>query len=194
MVYIGFPDCPLGAFRCYRRCDGEHPGSGCRGEVRASSVVLLPHAPSSVAIARQCLSSELTAAGVQEPIIDDTNVIISELLSNALRHARPLPSGHIRLSWSRTGESLEVAVSDGGAMTAPRRGHPTLSSLGGRGLGIVESLAEHWGVRYEDGCTTVWAVLNVPQAASGVHTRQATMTAQPTITSAPAVNVLNHTR
>jgi anti-sigma regulatory factor (Ser/Thr protein kinase) len=131
--------------------------------VRASSVVLLPHAPSSVAVARRRLSAELAASGVFESIVDDASVIVSELLSNALRHARPLPSGQVRLTWVRTGELLELAVSDGGAMTEPRRGPGTLSSLGGRGLGIVEALCEGWGVRHDDGSTTVWAVLRAPK-------------------------------
>ena len=54
--------------------------------MRASSVVLLPHAPSSVAVARQYLRSELIASGVRQSVVDDVNVIMSELLSNALRH------------------------------------------------------------------------------------------------------------
>lgn len=130
--------------------------------MRASSVVLLPHAPSSVAIARKRLCSELQDCGVRPGAVDDAAVIISELLSNALRHARPLPSGQIQVSWTRHGDVIEIAVSDGGAMTEPRRGQPTLSSLGGRGLGIVEALAEDWGVRHEADRTTVWAVLSAP--------------------------------
>jgi len=131
--------------------------------VRASSVVLLPHAPSSVAIARRRLSSELRALGVRPGAVDDAVVILSELLSNALRHARPLESGQIRVRWECNGDDIEVSVSDGGAMTEPRRGRPTLSSLGGRGLGIVEALAECWGVHHDGDCTTVWAVVHVPQ-------------------------------
>ncbi|MFB4316508.1 ATP-binding protein [Actinomadura sp. 21ATH] len=135
--------------------------------MRASSVVLLPHAPSSVAVARRRLSADLAASGVFEGIVDDASVIVSELLSNALRHARPLPSGQIRLTWNRVGDRLELAVSDGGAMTEPRRGPGTLSSLGGRGLGIVEALAEGWGVRHDDDATTtVWAVLRASKAGA----------------------------
>ncbi|MEW2356020.1 ATP-binding protein [Spirillospora sp. NPDC029432] len=134
--------------------------------MRASSVVLLPHAPSSVAVARRRLSADLVASGVFEGIVDDASVIVSELLSNALRHARPLPSGQIRLTWTRDGDRLELAVSDGGAMTEPRRGPGTLSSLGGRGLGIVEALAEGWGVRHDGDSTTVWAVLRAPKAGA----------------------------
>ncbi|WUH99472.1 ATP-binding protein [Spirillospora sp. NBC_00431] len=141
--------------------------------MRASSVVLLPHAPSSVAVARKRLSSELVDSGVYETVVDDASVIVSELLSNALRHARPLPSGQVRVCWLRRGDILELEVSDGGAQTEPRRGPGTLSSLGGRGLGIVEALSEGWGVRHEDGATTVWAVLRAPRSPSGKNGRVA---------------------
>ncbi|GAA2446779.1 hypothetical protein GCM10010191_74860 [Actinomadura vinacea] len=140
----------------------------------ASSVVLLPYAPSSVAVARKRLRSELTASGVFESVLDDVSVIVSELLSNALRHARPLPSGQIRLAWAHDGETLELSVTDGGAMTEPRRGPGTLSSLGGRGLGIVEALSEGWGVRHENGSTIVWAVLHTPKIADSDLSRPST--------------------
>jgi anti-sigma regulatory factor (Ser/Thr protein kinase) len=141
------------------------PVKGLLGEVRAASVVLLPHAPSSVAVARQRLCAQLLASGVAEPTVADATVIVSELVSNALRHARPLPSGEVRVAWNRQGDIIEVSVSDGGASTEPRRGRPTLSSLGGRGLGIVESLADCWGVRHEDGATTVWALLHAARTS-----------------------------
>ncbi|NKZ04930.1 ATP-binding protein [Actinomadura latina] len=127
---------------------------------------MLPHAPSSVAVARRRLSSELAGSGVYESVVDDASVIVSELISNALRHARPLPSGQVKLCWLRRGDLLELEVSDGGAMTEPRRGPGTLSSLGGRGLGIVEALSDGWGVRHEDGSTTVWAVLRTPRSGA----------------------------
>ncbi|MEO3822792.1 ATP-binding protein [Actinomadura sp. B10D3] len=156
--------------------------------MRASSVVLLPHAPSSVAVARKRLSSELADSGVYESIVDDASVIVSELISNALRHARPLPSGQVRVCWLRRGDLLELEVSDGGAMTEPRRGPGTLSSLGGRGLGIVEALSEGWGVRHEDGSTTVWAVLRAPKSPDAHDISAApagTQTAMPDLSAFP---------
>ncbi|MFC6539088.1 ATP-binding protein [Nonomuraea salmonea] len=108
-------------------------------------MVLLPYAPSSVAVARQRLSTDLQDSGVFTAAIDDAVLVVSELLSNALRHAHPLPSGMVRVAWLRSDDHIEVAVSDGGAATEPRAGRPTLSSLGGRGLGIVEYVAESWG-------------------------------------------------
>lgn len=133
------------------------------GEVSASSVVLLPYAPSSVAVARQRLSADLRARGIFAAVADDAVLVMSELLSNALRHAYPLPSGQVKVAWEFTDGNVEVRVSDGGAATAPRAGRAPLSSLGGRGLGIVEYLAESWGVRYDDDCTTVWAVVCTPR-------------------------------
>jgi anti-sigma regulatory factor (Ser/Thr protein kinase) len=88
---------------------------------------------------------------------------MSELLSNALRHARPLPSGDIRVAWQRAGDALELRVSDGGSSTEPRRTQAALSALGGRGLSIVEALASEWGVRLSGAGTTVWAMVPVRQ-------------------------------
>lgn len=130
-------------------------------------MVFLPHEPSSVSTVRRRLRSELCAAGVFEEIADDATVVISELISNALRHARPLPSGDIQVCWSHDDDLIHLAVSDGGAMTEPRLARTTLSSLGGRGLGIVEALADGWGVRHEEDGTTVWATLRT--SASVVH-------------------------
>jgi anti-sigma regulatory factor (Ser/Thr protein kinase) len=164
------------------------------------SVVLLPHATSSVAVARRRLSADLLSSGTLESVVDDATVIISELLSNALRHARPLETGQIRVAWSRHGDSIEVAVSDGGAATEPRRSRPTLSSLGGRGLAIVETLAECWGVRHEGGGgTTVWAILRVPQPAQSAPlgttaTPPAVVSVIPDVSATPTVNLLNGTR
>jgi anti-sigma regulatory factor (Ser/Thr protein kinase) len=129
--------------------------------------VFLPHAPSSVSVVRRRLAEELLESGVYEDIADDAAVIVSELISNALRHARPLPSGDIRVAWTRQGDVIQLAVSDGGAMTEPRRTRATLSSLGGRGLGIVETLSDGWGVLHEDGGTTVWATLHSPHSPNG---------------------------
>ncbi|MQA94311.1 MAG: ATP-binding protein [Streptosporangiales bacterium] len=124
---------------------------------------MLPHAPASVAVARQRLYSDLVAWGVFEPVADDAALVVSELISNALRHARPLPSGEIEVTWTLADGAVEVAVRDGGSSTEPRLSRPSLSSLGGRGLGIVQHLAKRWGVRYDNDATTVWAVVGVPE-------------------------------
>jgi hypothetical protein len=90
-------------------------------------------------------------------------------------HARPLPGARVLVAWALRERSLEVAVSDGGSMTRPRASQPSLSSIGGRGLAIVEQLSCRWGVLASDFGLTVWAVLLVsgvgraPGAATGAR-------------------------
>jgi anti-sigma regulatory factor (Ser/Thr protein kinase) len=132
--------------------------------VRAAGTVLLPCAPASVGVARRRLAADLTAAGIFDGAVRDAVLVVSELLSNAIRHARPLPGESVQVAWAVDDDAVEVAVSDGGAPTRPSPGQPSLSSLGGRGLGIVEYLSRRWGVRSDDAGLTVWAVLAAPAA------------------------------
>jgi anti-sigma regulatory factor (Ser/Thr protein kinase) len=124
--------------------------------------VLLPCAPASVAVARQRLTADLHAAGIVHAAVGDAALVVSELLSNAIMHARPLPGASLQVAWAVDAGSVEVAVSDGGAPTRPHPGHASVSSLGGRGLDIVEYLARTWGVRNDPSGLTVWAVLAAP--------------------------------
>jgi signal transduction histidine kinase len=92
----------------------------------------------------------------------DAGLVLSELISNALRHATPLPGSVVRVAWSLDDDCLEIAVSDGGGPTAPVVNEPGNSAIGGRGLGIVDRLALRWGVCSPPdgpGETTVWAEL-----------------------------------
>ena len=131
-------------------------------EVSPSSVVLLPWAPSSVATARWQLSADLREAGLVAAVIGDAALVLSELLSNAIRHARPLPGTLVQVSWALRDESLTVSVRDGGSRTHPHAEHPSPWSVGGRGLAIVECLASTWGVQDSTGGVTVWAILPAP--------------------------------
>jgi anti-sigma regulatory factor (Ser/Thr protein kinase) len=136
--------------------------------VSASTVVLLPHAPSSVGQARHRLGADLRAYGVAEPAIRDATLVLSELMSNAVRHARPLPGTQMQVAWTLSDGTLELAVSDGGGPTRPRTERPpSVFSLGGRGLGIVNRLSRRWGVRSGELGSTVWAVLTARQDRSG---------------------------
>ncbi len=131
-----------------------------------SSAVLLPYAPASVAAARWRLTSDLRSAGVISGAVGDAAVVVSELLSNAIRHARPLPGFLLEVTWALSHGCLEISVTDGGSTTRPRAATASLSSLGGRGLAIVEHLASRWGVTAADTRTTVWAVLPAPRAGA----------------------------
>ncbi len=115
-------------------------------EVATSSVLLLPYTASSVGVARRRLTGALTQAGVFESTACDAGLVLSELISNALRHATPLPGRTVKVSWEIHRDSVAVAVSDGGGPTVPMVNEPTNWSIGGRGLGIVARLSSRWGV------------------------------------------------
>ncbi|MHB1596978.1 MAG: ATP-binding protein [Streptosporangiaceae bacterium] len=131
--------------------------------MRKASVVHLPCAPASVAVARRALTGELRAAGVTDTAIGDAALVMSELLSNAILHAYPLPGERVLAAWVVGIESVELAVSDGGSPTMPQAGQPSEFAVGGRGLGIVAHLSQDWGVRADDVGLTVWAVLDAPR-------------------------------
>jgi anti-sigma regulatory factor (Ser/Thr protein kinase) len=131
-------------------------------DVPTSATVLLPHASSSVRTARRKLAEALAESHVASTVADDAVLILSELLSNALRHARPLASGDVRVAWRLAPDGLlEVEVTDGGGPTRPQQSTPSISARGGRGLDIISALAGDWGVRVSPTETTVWAVLAV---------------------------------
>jgi anti-sigma regulatory factor (Ser/Thr protein kinase) len=119
-------------------------------EVATSGMLVLPYTASSVGVARRRLLKHLAAAGVYENAASDAGLVVSELISNALRHATPLPGNRIHVSWDLRGDSVTLAVSDGGGQTLPRVHRPANSALGGRGLGIVDRISLRWGVATAD--------------------------------------------
>jgi anti-sigma regulatory factor (Ser/Thr protein kinase) len=132
-------------------------------EVTESSVLLLPFTASSVGVARRHLVSDLIEAGVCASAVTDAALVISELLSNALRHAGPLPGSDLRVAWDLDADSVRISVSDGGGPSRPEFGEPTPTATGGRGLRIVARLSRRWGTLCDDEGTTVWAeVLVMP--------------------------------
>jgi two-component sensor histidine kinase len=115
-------------------------------EVATSSVMVLPYIASSVGVARRRLIADLTEAGVADTTACDAGLVLSELISNALRHASPLPGSTLEISWTLHSDSVEVAVSDGGGGGVPKVNKPRNSAVGGRGLSIVDRLSLRWGV------------------------------------------------
>lgn len=135
-------------------------------EVTTSRVVLLPYTAASVGIARRRLVADLVSAGVFEAVAADAAIVVSELISNALRHARPLPDGVLRVGWLVSSDHVEVEVSDGGGATVPTLGNPVQSSTSGRGLGIVDRLSRRWGITQREGEMTVWAEVPAPEVVN----------------------------
>jgi two-component sensor histidine kinase len=79
-----------------------------------SITLLLPHATTSVRAARRHLSTDLFGRGISEEVVADAALVLSEIISNALKHARPMESGQIRVAWDVSTTSVAIQVSDGG--------------------------------------------------------------------------------
>jgi len=112
--------------------------------------------------ARHVLVDALRALKVDATVVDEAEIVISELVGNAVRHARPLPDGTIRVSWTVRAGVVEVEVADGGGPTTPRPAPCSVLSVSGRGLRIVRGLAHEWGVHEDRGGRTVWVSLGGP--------------------------------
>ncbi|MFB7416579.1 SpoIIE family protein phosphatase [Streptomyces sp. NPDC056210] len=115
----------------------------------------LPSDPSVVAAARSLAGRQLVAWGL-EGIAFETELIISELVTNAIRYGE----GPVSLRLIRD-RHLTCEVTDG-SNTSPhmRRAHDT--DEGGRGLYLVMSMSHRWGTRYAARGKTVWSQQLLP--------------------------------
>ncbi|PBC70980.1 PAS domain S-box-containing protein [Streptomyces sp. TLI_235] len=115
----------------------------------------LPADPAVVATARTLVSQQLTAWGL-DAIADDTELIVSELVTNAIRYGR----GPVRLRLIRD-RGLLCEVTDGNS-AAPHMRLARSGDEGGRGLFLVMHLSRTWGTRYGERGKTVWSEQRVP--------------------------------
>ncbi|MGW5968544.1 SpoIIE family protein phosphatase [Streptomyces sp. NPDC055186] len=110
----------------------------------------LPSDPAVVAEARRTATRQLAHWGLDE-LVFTTELIVSELVTNAIRHA----VGPVRLRLLRE-HALVCEVFDGGA-TTPHLRHPRAMDEGGRGLLLVSQLAQRWGTRFVPDGKVIWA-------------------------------------
>ncbi|MFH9864670.1 SpoIIE family protein phosphatase [Streptomyces lydicus] len=117
--------------------------------VRQVTAWELPAEPAAVGRARELATRQLREWGLEE-LTYTTELAVSELVTNAIRHASgPL---HLRLLRDRT---LLTEVSDTGH-TSPHLRHAASDDEGGRGLFIVAQLVQRWGTRYTPYGKTIW--------------------------------------
>jgi anti-sigma regulatory factor (Ser/Thr protein kinase) len=132
-----------------------------RAPVR-SRTLRVPHTASSVPRTRRAVVEDLTAQGLAGDILDEAEIVVSELLGNAVRHGRSLSDGTVRVQWQVKSGVVELDVTDGGGGPTPKPQQPSVYATSGRGLRIVRSLAHEWGVLDEDRGRTVWVSLGGP--------------------------------
>ena len=131
-------------------------------EAESQRTVRIPSSAQAVPSIRRVLVEDLQDLDVSAEVVDEAEIVVSELMGNAIRHARPLADGMVRVRWKVKSGVVEVEVSDGGGPSTPRPAPPALWSTSGRGLRIVRSLAHEWGVTEDKHGRTVWASLGGP--------------------------------
>ena len=116
----------------------------------------LPGGRDSPRLARQDVVGRL-AGVVPDVLLDDVGLIVSELVTNSVRHADVGPAERVEIVVTKRGDRLRLAVTDPGAAALPRLVEFDLTEPGGLGLFLVDKLASAWGVvRDHDGVTEVW--------------------------------------
>nr|WP_202459577.1 SpoIIE family protein phosphatase [Streptomyces sp. SID1328] len=119
----------------------------------------LPREPRSVGRAREYARAQLLSWDL-EPLVDTTELLVSELVTNALRYGE----GEIRLRLLLD-RTLVCEVWDAG-LVQPRRRRARDTDEGGRGLQLVGLLSAAWGSRRTPRGKTVWFELPLPGADS----------------------------
>jgi anti-sigma regulatory factor (Ser/Thr protein kinase) len=122
----------------------------------------LPATPASVGAARRLVRKVAAdAADVDDDILEAAELLVSELVSNAVMHAGTPIDLMVSVS---DGPELTVNVSDGSPhQPVPRHYERTAST--GRGLRLVEDLSDEWGVTVRETGKTVW--FRVSRARAG---------------------------
>ncbi|MFF6993416.1 SpoIIE family protein phosphatase [Streptomyces sp. NPDC008313] len=121
----------------------------------------LPREPRSVGRAREYARARLVGWDL-EPLVDTTELLVSELVTNALRYGE----GEIRLRLLLD-RTLVCEVWDAG-LVQPRRRRARDTDEGGRGLQLVGLLSAAWGSRRTPRGKTVWFELPLPDGGTGL--------------------------
>jgi len=135
-----------------------HTPDGIRvGSAGSGAMVVLGREAESVAVARDWMETFLRRIPSVKAVCDDAVLIISELVTNALRHGL----GDIVVRASIDDAALAMSVTDNG-VELPVLREVQRDRVGGVGLQIVERLATAWGVAPFPGGKTVWVTLALP--------------------------------
>ncbi len=116
-------------------------------------------APEAASKARAVMSAELGSA-VSTKVLEDATLLVSELVTNAVRHAprEGLPEIELRLKLDPA--RVRVVVSDPGTGFVAEPGLPIASESSGWGLYLVDRLADRWGIITRDR-SEVWFEIDV---------------------------------
>jgi anti-sigma regulatory factor (Ser/Thr protein kinase) len=111
--------------------------------------------------ARSFARSVLARRGIDDDVVNDVVLCVSEAVTNAIRHAEGVAA--LRLAVGRGTVRVEVADAVPGELAASDPGPDATS---GRGLLIIQSIASRWGVRPDQQMKVVWFEVDLPSEAA----------------------------
>ncbi|MFJ8494508.1 SpoIIE family protein phosphatase [Streptomyces sp. NPDC094038] len=124
----------------------------------------LPDDPRAAGQARQLVRDQLSRWGLDD-LSATTELLVSELVGNVIRHAR----GPMRLRLLRS-RILTCEVYDG-SLSTPRIRHAANTDEGGRGLQLVAALSRRWGARYLSDAKCIWTEQDIPDGSGRPEVR-----------------------
>ncbi|MET7648963.1 SpoIIE family protein phosphatase [Streptomyces sp. NPDC005426] len=116
----------------------------------------LAHDRTTPAVARTLVRDRLEGWDLDEGTVEATELIVSELITNAVRYGTPPLRLRLLLDSTLTCEVHDTSP------VSPHLRHARTVDEGGRGLFIVSQLATHWGTRYSLGGKALWTEQEVP--------------------------------
>lgn len=120
--------------------------------------VSIPADVEAARVARQALDG--ISAAVPSDVLDDLRLLVSELVTNSVRHAHTDARASINLLVSVSQELIRVEVVDRGPGFEPTETPPSLYQSSGWGLYFVGEISDRWGV-FRDSSTHVWFEFDV---------------------------------
>jgi len=118
--------------------------------------ILLPTDPTAAKAARDFLV-KMCCGRHEACVLDEAQLLVSELVGNAVRHGTPPIEMEVRCSGT---QALQVRVRDC-APGAPHVRTANIEDEGGRGLALVDLLSDDWGIERDPPGKSVWFRLTV---------------------------------
>jgi len=108
------------------------------------------------------------ADAVPREMLDDLRLLVSELVTNSIRHAGQGPDGWVAVRVSADPRAVRVEVADPGPgfRAKPRGTPPQADRTSGRGLYLVAQIADRWGVQRDEE-TRVWFEIDRARRSEG---------------------------
>lgn len=133
-------------------------GGGSRPGARGPAGLSLRLDPDVEAAGKAREALEELEEHIEEGVLQDMHLLVTELVTNSVRHADAAADAPVHLEVSVGGDRVFVAVEDGGRGFEPTPRSADSPRDSGWGLHLVERLSSRWGVT-GDGRTRVWLEL-----------------------------------